>query len=122
MKSVIIKTLKEDVYDQDEYIKERCEDIAINKSKDGFYGSLKRFTRLIYSAIATSFLSAISQFTIGFLNESWSSIICLVLALISWVLLGLAVYFVQSNWIKAIDFANAQRVIEQKANIKKLES
>ena len=104
MKSVIMKTMKEDYYDREEYqdnIKQRR---SIGQ-KIGYYSQLKNFSKLLISAICISFLSALSQITLGYIELKPVIYFCLSLAVVSWLLVGVAIYFVSVNWAKALDMA-----------------
>lgn len=114
MKSVIMKTMKEDYYDKNEYqdnIKQRR---SIGQNI-GYYSQLKNFSKLLISAICVSFLSALSQITLGYIEVKAVIYFCLSLALLSWVLVGIAIYYVSINWGKALDMA-------EEIAIKKMES
>ncbi|MFT4850451.1 MAG: hypothetical protein ACI83B_003008 [Sediminicola sp.] len=106
MKSVIIKTLKEDVYDNDEYQDKICQKIALG-SKEGFYDSLQRFSDLLLKAIVFSFISAMFQITLGYVQHPVTSIICFLIAGFSWIYLARAIYHVQDNWRKSIEYSES---------------
>ncbi len=122
MKSTIIKTLKDDIYEHEKFIDKSCESIALDKSDDGFYGRLKKFSTLIYLSISLSFLSAISQFTVGFIAASWAYFICLLLAFISWVVLGYTLYLVHENWTTLLDFEEALKREKYEKKINSMKS
>lgn len=104
MKSVIMKTMKEDYYDKNEYQDNIRQRRSIGQNI-GYYSQLKNFSKLLISAICISFLSALSQITLGYIELRAVIYFCLLLAVISWVLVGIAIYFVSVNWAKALDMA-----------------
>lgn len=119
MKSVIIKTLKEDVYDNELYQEETCQRIADGET-DSFYENLSNFSNLLMYAIISSFISAISQIAFGFLNVWWASSICLFIAIVSWMFLGMAIYRVHQNWQDSFRFADQKAKKSKKDRIKEL--
>ncbi|MDO6446627.1 hypothetical protein Q4493_12655 [Colwellia sp. 1_MG-2023] len=118
MKSVIIRTLKEDVYDHEIYQNKVCQKIAANENI-GFYDNLSNFSNLLMKAISWSFISAISQISFGFFESWWASIICLLAAIISWCYLGKAIYEVHANWQDALDYADKTARSKHKEVIEK---
>lgn len=112
MKSVIVKTMKEEIYDQEDYQNDidELDDIGV-KSK--YYGTLEKFSDLIFWAIALSFLSAITNITLGFFSNIWTASICLVSTFSAWFYIGKALYHFQSNWSKVFEYA------ENKARLKR---
>jgi len=117
MKAVIVKTLKEEVYDHDLYQDEVCQKIAMNE-KIGFYDNLSNFSSLLMKAITWSFISAICQITLGFFGGIFVSLICLTVAVISWYYLGCAIYRVHKNWDSALIYAERVALINNDDRIK----
>lgn len=115
MKSVIIKTLKEEIYDKVEY-HEDIDSLKSHKYEIAYYGSLTSFSNLLFHAIALSFASAISQFTLGFIEHWFTSILCLLIAVASWVVLGFALFQVRAKWNDV--FTHAE-VVAEKASQKR---
>lgn len=105
MKSVIVRTLKEDVYDHEIYQDKVCEKVALNEGL-GFYDNLSNFSSLLMKAIVWSFGSAICQISFGFFETWWASSICLIVAVLSWCYLGKAIFEVHSNWQDALSYAD----------------
>lgn len=89
-----------------EYQDSICQKIALG-SKEGFYDSLQRFSDLLLKAIVFSFISAMFQITLGYVKDPIASIICFFIAGISWVYLARAIYHVQDNWRKSIEYSEA---------------
>lgn len=118
MKAVIVKTLKEEVYDHDLYQDEICQKIAMKESV-GFYDNLSNFSTLLMKAISWSFISAICQITLGFFGGLIVSVICLTVAVISWYYLGNAIYRVHKNWSSALIYAEKIALIKNKKRIEK---
>ncbi len=104
MKSVIMKTMKEDYYDRDEYQSNIKQRRSIGQNI-GYYSQLKNFSKLLIAAICISFLSALSQITLGYIEIKAVIYFCLSLAVVSWLLVGVAIYYVSVNWAKALDMA-----------------
>jgi hypothetical protein len=105
MKSVIVRTLKEDVYDHEIYQDKVCQKVALNEGV-GFYDNLSNFSGLLMKAIVWSFSSAICQISFGFFETWWASIVCLSVAIISWCYLARAIFEVHANWQDALDYAD----------------
>lgn len=118
MKAMIVKTLKEEVYDHDIYQDEVCQRIATG-SDEGFYDNLSNFSSLLMKAIVWSFISAICQITLGAIGCWLSSIVCLLVAFISWMYLAFAINAVHNNWGAALVYANEVALKKNKANINK---
>ena len=118
MKSVIVRTLKEDVYDHEIYQKKVCEKIAVNENI-GFYDSLSNFSNLLVKAIVLSFVSALFQISFGFFETWWASIACLSIAILSWCYLGKAIYEVHANWQDALEYADLTAKEKYKGEIAK---
>ncbi len=118
MKSVIIKTMKEEVYDQDDYKKD-IESLKGIGEDIGYYDSLRNFSNLLFWSISLSFLSAIVNLTLGYFKLHCSTITCIVITLVSWVVVGRALYFFQSNWSKVFEYAENKAI--EKARVAKNE-
>lgn len=111
MKSVIMKTMKDEYYDLDEYQKpiSKLRKLGVDS---GYYDNLLNLSRLIVAAISICILGAILQITIGYIGTLWAAVVCLFVSAVSWVLVGISVYHVGENWKKAIQFS------EQRARLK----
>lgn len=111
MKTFIIQTMKKEVYDNDRYQKKKknIDEIGFTNSN---YEPLKRLTWLLKWSIWLSLLSALSQITIGFSENTILSVICLILAASAWAIVGISVYFVSDNLSKMI--TNAEEELEEK--------
>jgi hypothetical protein len=116
MKSTIIKTLKEEVYDTDRHQDLINQKIAFSEKK-GYFEALKAFSNLLMTSIKLSFVSSILQITIGYVGTIYTSLFCLTIALLSWFYLGKALFQVQSNWNKAFDFAEYKAENENKLKV-----
>ena len=112
MKSTILATMKKEYYDQDAYKKDIDQRIKLGQNI-GYYQQLKNLSRFIFLAILLSFISAISQITIGYLSTCWSSSICLTLAFASWIVVGVCVWVVSSNFQKAFDMDEKKSHLER---------
>ena len=86
MKSTIIKTLKDDIFDTEEYQKDLVQKIVHSKKGKApkYYGSLSKFSSVLFWAITLSFISSLSQITLGFIDNAIVRTGCLLIALISW--------------------------------------
>ena len=111
MKSVIIKTMKEEIYDKDDYKKD-IEELKDIGGKEGYYDSLQRFSNLLFWAISLSFVSALSNITLAFLGNIWTTSLCLFVTIVAWGSIGKTLYHFQKNWAKVFEYA------ENKANEK----
>lgn len=116
MKSTIIKTLKEEVYDTDRHQDLINQKLALNQKK-GYFEALQAFSSLLMTAIKLSFISSIFQITIGYLGSIYTSLFCLVIAFISWIFLGKALFQVQSNWNKAFAYAEFKAEYSNKSKV-----
>ena len=104
MKTFILKTMKDDYYDNEEYQRKIRQRRGLGQNV-GFYSPLKNFSRLLMSSIVLSFLSAIAQISIGYSSDPRAIAFCLMLAFTSWILVALSIYYVGVNWSKALDLA-----------------
>lgn len=104
MKTFILKTMRDDFYDNEDYqikIRQRR-----NLGQDvGFYDPLRNLSKLLLASIALSFFSALSQISIGYLSNHIAVILCLSLALLSWIFVGTSIYYVGENWSRALELA-----------------
>lgn len=124
MKSTIIKTLKDDIFDTEEYQKDLVQKIVHSKKAKApkYYGSLSKFSSVLFWAITLSFISSLSQITFGFIDNVIVRTGCLLVALTSWVLLAYAVFLVRANWSLAITFQEKEKERNLKQAIEKFES
>lgn len=109
MKSVIIKTMKEDYYDLSQYqdaVKQR----RGKGQKIGYYSQLKNFSNWLVLSIVFSFLSALSQISIGYSNNTYLISICLFLAVLSWLFVAISIFLVSRNWSMALDMAESKAI------------
>jgi hypothetical protein len=119
MKSTIIKTVREDVFDNEKYQLEVCQKIALGKN-EGFYTKLQNFSSLLMKAITWSFLSAIFQVVLGAFKTGIASGLCFMVAIVSWVYLARAIYHVQNNMRIAIEYKETLKNEEMEAKITEL--
>ena len=98
VKTFIVIKLKEDVFDTEYYRKRlrRNRELSPNK-KFSHYGPLKNLTVILFYASTTSLTSAILQVTIGLIGSLWSTILCILFALVSITLLFISMIFVKMN-------------------------
>jgi len=118
MKSSIIKTVREDVFDDEKYQQEMCEKIALGQAA-GFYCNLQNFSSLLMKAIAWSFISALSQVVFGVFEKPCTTIICFAIAFVSWFYLARAIYHVQNNMRVAIEYKEEMKKLEKESEIEK---
>ena len=104
MKTFILKTMKDDYYDNNDYQRKIRQRRKLGQEV-GFYTPLKNFSKLLMSSIVLSFLSALSQISVGYSSDYRAVLFCLLIAVASWVLVGIAIYYVGVNWSKALDLA-----------------
>jgi len=104
MKSFIVKTMKDEYYDQKSYQKLITDHIS-NGGKGGYYDSLQSFSTLLFWSITFAFIGGASHITLGYFPHIASAIICLSLSLISWVLVGISLHYVKRNWTLALNAA-----------------
>lgn len=104
MKTFILKTMKDDYYDKEEYHEKIKKRQAYEKDVK-VYQPLRNFSNLLLMSIVISFLSAFSQFSVGFIPHYIASIFCLSIAVVSWYLVGKSIYYVGQNWGMVLDLA-----------------
>lgn len=104
MKSFIIQTMKKEVYDNESYIQEK---LPLKETGDinGIYDQLKLLAGLLKWAIWLSFASAAMHITIGFIGSKWSSSICIIATILSWIVVATSVYFVSENLKLMINYS-----------------
>ena len=124
MKSTIIKTLKDDIFDTEEYKKDLVQKIVHSKKAKApkYYGSLSKFSSVLFWAITLSFISSLLQITLGFIDNALVRISCLLVALISWTLLSYAVFLVRADWSLAITFQENEKERSLQQAIEKFEN
>ena len=118
MKSVIIKTMKEEYYDLDEY------QDAINQRKStgqkiGYYTQLKNFSLLLTCSIIMSFFSAFSQISLGYSENCIFVSICLTIAFISFIFVAASIFLVAENWSMALDMAESRAIRKNENKVNK---
>lgn len=118
MKTFILKTMKDDFYDNEEYQRKVRQRRSLGQEV-GFYSPLKNFSRLLLLSIVLSFLSALAQISVGYISDYRAVIICLILAVISWILVGISIYYVGENWSRALDLAEDKAKLCEKELNKK---
>lgn len=114
MKTFILKTMRDDFYDNEDYqdkVRQRRE-LGQNV---GFYNPLKNLSKLLLLSITFSFFSALLQISIGYIENYKAVIFCLLVAIISWGLVGVAIYYVSANWSKALDLAEKRAIEKERA-------
>jgi hypothetical protein len=116
MKTFILKTLKDDFYDNVKY-QERVRQRKNLGQNVGFYTPLLRFSKLLYLSIILSFFSALSQISIGYVSNFYAVLFCLSISFISWLMVGVSVYYVSINWSKIIDQAEKEAEGKAKKNV-----
>ena len=116
MKTFILKTMRDDYYDNPEYQRKIAQRRSLGQEVK-YYGPLKNFSRLFMSAVVLSFLSALSQISFGYVGDYRYVGFCLMLAFASWVLVAIAIYYVGINWSKALDLAEDKAVEEEHKSV-----
>jgi len=114
MKSLIIKTMKEEIYDQEDYQKD-IDDIRDTGEKITYYESLQDFSTLLYRSITFCFVSAILNISLGIIDTFVAATICLIFTLIAWFYIGKSLYFFQSNWAKVFEYAENKAKANRKS-------
>ena len=117
MKSVIVKTMKEEYYDLEEYQDAINQRISVGQNI-GYYTHLKNFSFLLTSSIIMSFLSALSQISLGYVESCFSIIACLTIAFVSFSLVAISIFLVAKNWSKALDMAESRAINKNRNKIK----
>lgn len=108
LKTFIVVNMKKEVFDNEKYKKEWGEQKKLDV--DGKMGSrfdpLKDLANSLYVSIVFCVATAVSQLTIGLFEAIWSSIICLLLATISIMLLLKSLYLIRVNLNRMFEFLN----------------
>lgn len=112
MKSLIISTMKSSCYDSKRHKSAVRQRRKLGESI-GYYSSLRNFSILLTASIAVSVFSGLAQITLGFLREEWAVYLCLGAALLSWILLAIVLGLVSSNWLKVLEYAEADAMKEE---------
>jgi len=105
LKTFIIVKMKENVYDNSEYIKIYERNRKINQGIS-LYGPLKNLSDLLYWAILSCIVTSVLQFSLGLYAKWWSVVICISAAVFSIVLLLFSLLEIKSNlnkWFELIE-------------------
>ena len=107
MKSVIVKTMKDEYYDNDDY-QETIRQRRKLGDNIGYYSNLKNFSSLLVWSIWFAFIGALSQITIGFIENIFAMSFAILIVIVSWILVGVSIYYVSKNWSMFLEFAENQ--------------
>ncbi len=79
LKTFIVVTMKEGLYDSEAYIKRMQRRRAVNPQAT-HYGTLARLSKLLYLAVLLCLVAAVAQLTFGLRKECWAIYMCIALA------------------------------------------
>jgi hypothetical protein len=96
LKTFIIVNMKENLFSSEDYIK-RWEKAVKTYPELKLHAPLEQLSHILYYAIFTCLLAAISQMTIGFITHDYSALICIYLCLVSSFLLIKSLYIIKNN-------------------------
>lgn len=105
LKTFIIVTMKQNVYGTPEYKAEWEEKKKLN-SELKRYTPLRNFALLLFFAVLVSLLAAISQFTVGLLDNPLAAIVSISFAVWSISMIFVSLVYLQVNlrsWFKFLD-------------------
>jgi len=115
----IIVQLKKELYDHDAYRDRVVARQALRKANEGadgrrlgFYGPLRRLSRCILTAIVLAVVTAVSQLTIGLYPSHFCTIICIALAGVTVISLGVVLVMIACNlrdWFEFMEHAAEQK-------------
>jgi formate hydrogenlyase subunit 4 len=98
MKSFVIQTIKEKIYDKKSYkdkVKQRRDSESVPKTE--YYGALKRLSFLLKWTILIALINAIFQLTLSYFSSPWFAVICLVTSAVTALLFFVVVWIVSEN-------------------------
>lgn len=96
LKTFIVVKMKENVYDDKDYIKNLNEQRKITPGLS-HYGPLKRLSNLLFLSVLSSIITSVSQFTIGLIDSPVSALICIWLSSFTIVLLIISLILIKIN-------------------------
>lgn len=105
MKTFMIQTIKKEIYDTSEYQDNIRKRLINGQSNVGYYSPLKRLSRLITASILLAIVNACLQITIGYVERSWVSWLCLTTTLLSWGLVASVLMMVSKNMIEMLEIS-----------------
>jgi len=106
MKTFIIFKLKEDLYDNPEYIKIAQKSLTIDSDNHDHYKGLKQLSDYLSMSILGSLVGASLNITIGFIETPLASVICISISACTIALLFFAWHLVWSNlrdWLNILE-------------------
>lgn len=98
MKSFVIQTIKEKIYDKKSYkdkVKQRRDSESVPKTE--YYGALKRLSFLLKWTILIALINAIFQLTLSYFSSPWFAVICLATSAVTALLFFVVVWIVSEN-------------------------
>jgi hypothetical protein len=114
MNTFIVVNLKKEVYEHKRYV-EIVRGIRKGNPRATFYGPLKRLSTFLLYTITVSFVTAISQLTLGVLITHWiAATICLSLAALTMILLLITLCLIRANLLDWFKYLEEQAVIDEK--------
>lgn len=108
LKTFIVVNMKKEVFDNEKYKQEWVEQkkLDVDGKMGSRFGPLKDLANSLYVSIVFCVATAVSQLTIGLFEAIWSSVICLLLATISIMLLLKSLYLIRVNLNRMFEFLN----------------
>lgn len=110
LQTAIIQRLK-DAFDTEDY-KRRVMVLREKKPETRYYGALERMSVALSSNVVLALATAVSQLTVGFVRQQWSTVTCIALAGTSVVLvvyLTVQLMLAHREWFEKIE--------QEKANL-----
>lgn len=113
MKSFILKTLKEEMYEKPSY-QEHIRSLRLRKPEERYYGPLRKLSGFISKSIFLSVSSSFLNLSTVFFNNIWWLLIVMFITVISWFFLFIVLNKVDQNWNRVLNLAEGDA--EEKMN------
>ena len=112
VKTFIVIKMKEDIFSQDFY-KKRVEKARKRSPKKDIprYKPLKNLSRFLFYSMSSSLISAILQLSVGLIDNSWASLVCIIAFVASLIFIGISMYLVKANfdvWFEELEKNDTQ--------------
>jgi hypothetical protein len=95
VKTFVVINMKKELYDTESYRARVWPDAP--RDTPTVYGPLRRLSTFLLVAVMLSMTTAVSQLTIGLIEQIWATVICLALAVATIILLAVILYVIKCN-------------------------
>jgi len=104
MKSFVIQTVKENVYDTEQH-KSLVKKRRFSGASTDYYGGLRRLSNLLKWTITLAIFNSVCQLILSIFSNVYVSLFCIVISLLLAILFWYVVYFVSLNITEMINLA-----------------